>query len=136
MATIKTPLERHLYVADLDDGPKRAPVALTAGDGWDNVTMTTDTKRFLLGYSDPAQPPQISLHDDTGRRLDWLVENRIDANHPYAPYLDRHVLPEFGTIPPPTARRSITSCTSPRTSSRASAIPPCCWCTAARPCRR
>ena len=99
MATIKTPLERHLYVADLDDGPKRAPVALTAGDGWDNVTMTTDTKRFLLGYSDPAQPPQISLHDNTGRRLDWLVENRIDANHPYAPYLDRHVLPEFGTIP-------------------------------------
>ena len=98
MATIKTPLERHLYVADLDAGPKRAPVALTFGDGWDSVTMSTDTKRFLLGYSDPSQPPQVSLHDDSGRRLDWLVENRLDSSHPYAPYLDRHVPPEFGTI--------------------------------------
>jgi len=34
-----------------------------------------------------------------GKRLAWLVENRLDAGHPYAPYLDRHVLPEFGTLP-------------------------------------
>jgi dipeptidyl-peptidase-4 len=99
MATKKSPLERQLYVVDLDDGPKREPVALTAGDGWNNVTMSGDTRHFLLGYSDPAQPPQVSLHDSAGRRIAWLVENRIDANHPYAPYLDRHVLPEFGTIP-------------------------------------
>ena len=99
MATKKTPLERHLYVADLDDGPKREPEALTSGDGWNNVTMSGDAKRFLLGYNDPAQPPQVSLHDASGERLAWLVENRIDASHPYAPYLDRHVLPEFGTLP-------------------------------------
>jgi dipeptidyl-peptidase-4 len=99
MATKKTPLERQLYVADLDDGPQREPVALTTGDGWNNVTMSDDARRFLLGYNDPAQPPQVSLHDASGKRLAWLVENRIDAGHPYAPYLDRHVLPEFGTIP-------------------------------------
>ena len=99
MATRKTPLERHLYVADLDDGPKREPVQLTAGDGWNNVTMSGDTKRFLTGFSAPDQPPQISLHDVSGERLAWLVENRLDADHPYAPYLDRHVLPEYGTIP-------------------------------------
>jgi dipeptidyl-peptidase 4 len=98
MATIKTPLERHLYVADLDDATKREPEPLTQGDGWDNVTMSSDARRFLLGYSDPAQPPQVSLHDASGKRLAWLVENRLDANHPYAPYLDRHVLPEYGTI--------------------------------------
>ena len=99
MATLKTPLERQLYVADLADGTKRAPVALTAGDGWHNVTMSADARRFLDGYSDPAQPPQVSLHDISGERLAWLVENRLDANHPYAPYLDRHVLPEYGTMP-------------------------------------
>ena len=99
MATLKTPLERQLYVADLADGTKRAPVALTSGDGWHNVTMSADARRFLDGYSDPAQPPQVSLHDISGERLAWLVENRLDANHPYAPYLDRHVLPEYGTIP-------------------------------------
>ncbi len=99
MGTLKTPLERQLYVADLDHGVKRAPVALTSQDGWNSVTMSADARRFLLGYSDPAQPPQVSLHDVTGKRLAWLIENRLDADHPYAPYLDRHVLPEFGTIP-------------------------------------
>jgi len=99
MATLKTPLERQLYVAGLDDGTKREPVAITTRDGWNNVTMSRDARHFLLGYSDPAQPPQISLHDAAGKRLAWLVENRLDAGHPYAPYLDRHVLPEFGTIP-------------------------------------
>ncbi len=99
MATLKSPIERQLYVAELDAGPARPPVALTNGDGWNNVTMTRDGRRFLRGYSDPAQPPQVSLHDATGKRLAWLVENTLDAAHPYAPYLDRHVAPEFGTLP-------------------------------------
>ncbi|MGH8196793.1 MAG: DPP IV N-terminal domain-containing protein [Steroidobacteraceae bacterium] len=99
MANRKTPLERHLYVADLDAGPGREPLALTAQDGWHAVTMSRDARRFLLTYSDPAQPPRISLHDSTGKRLAWLEENRLDADHPYAPYLDRHVQPEFGTLP-------------------------------------
>ncbi len=99
MATLKSPLERQLYVADLDDGPESPPVALTSGDGWNNVTMTRDTRRFLLGYSDPEQAPRVSLHDARGKRLAWLVENRMDGTHPYAPYLDRHVLPEYGTLP-------------------------------------
>jgi dipeptidyl-peptidase-4 len=99
MATLKSPLERQLYVADLDAGPESPPVALTTDDGWNNVTMTRDARRFLLGYSDPAQPPQVSLHDAGGKRLAWLVENRMDGTHPYAPYRDRHVLPEYGTLP-------------------------------------
>jgi dipeptidyl-peptidase-4 len=99
MSTLKTPLERQLYVTDLDVATARAPVALTSADGWHNVTMARDARRFLLGYSDPARPPQVSLHDATGKRLAWLVENPLDADHPYAPYLDRHVLPEFGTLP-------------------------------------
>ncbi len=99
MANRKTPLERHLYVTDLDAGPGREPVALTTQEGWHSVTMTRDTRRFLLGYSDPMQPPQVSLHEAGGKRLAWLVENRLDASHPYAPFLDRHVNPEYGSLP-------------------------------------
>ncbi len=99
MSSLKTPLERQLYVTDLDVAGDRAPVALTSQDGWHNVTMSRDARRFLMGYSDPARPPQVSLHDAKGRRLAWLVENPLDAGHPYAPYRDRHVLPEFGTLP-------------------------------------
>jgi dipeptidyl-peptidase-4 len=99
MATIKTPLERQLYVTSLDSGRPHEPRPLTSQDGWNNVTMSQDAERFLLNYSDPMQPPQLSLHDSAGRRLAWLVENRLDAQHPYAPFLDRHVAPEFGTLP-------------------------------------
>ena len=99
MATRKTPLERQLYVADLDGSTPRGPHVLTSGHGWNAVTMSADARRYVLAYSDPAQPPQVSLYDAAGRRLAWLAENRVDADHPYAPYLDRHVPPEFGTIP-------------------------------------
>ena len=99
MATLKTPLERQFYAADLDAGSKRAPVALTSSDGWHDVTMSEDARRYLLGYSDPLQPPQLSLHDAAGARLAWLIENRLDDSHPYAPYRDRHVTPEFGALP-------------------------------------
>jgi dipeptidyl-peptidase 4 len=99
MATLKTPLERQLYVTSLDAGGARAPALLTSQDGWHNITMSQDAKRYLQVYSDPAQPPQLSLHDATGRRLAWLIENKLDEHHPYAPYRDRHVTPEFGTLP-------------------------------------
>jgi dipeptidyl-peptidase-4 len=98
MATRKSPLERQLYAASLGAGSARAPRQLTSQDGWHNVTMSQDARRFLQGYSDPNQPPQLSLHDAAGKRLDWLVENRLDDQHPYAPYRDRHVTPEFGTL--------------------------------------
>lgn len=98
MATIKTPLERQLYFASLDAGAARAPVALTSQDGWHGITMSHDSRRYLQNYSDPEQPPQLSLHDASGRRLAWLIENRLDDRHPYAPYRDRHVTPEFGTL--------------------------------------
>jgi dipeptidyl-peptidase-4 len=99
MANRKTPVERQLYVAGLDGADAHEPALLTSGDGWSTVTMSTDARRFVRTYSDPSQPPQVSLHDAEGRRLAWLVENRLDRDHPYAPYLDRHVLPSFGTIP-------------------------------------
>ncbi|TAK54141.1 MAG: S9 family peptidase [Gammaproteobacteria bacterium] len=99
MATLKSPLERQLYVADLDAGASGAPRALTANAGWHSVTMSQDARRFLLHYSDPLQPPQLSLHDAAGKRLAWLIENRLDDRHPYAPYRDHYSVPEFGTLP-------------------------------------
>jgi dipeptidyl-peptidase-4 len=99
MATKKSPLERQLYAAGLDDGAAREPVAITTGDGWHNVTMSRDARRMIVGFSSPSQPPQVSLHDASGRRIAWLVENRLDASHPYAPFLDRHSTPEYGTLP-------------------------------------
>jgi dipeptidyl-peptidase-4 len=99
MATKKTPLERQLYAATLDGGAVSEPLAITTGDGWYNVTLSRDARRMIVGFSSPSQPPQVSLHETNGRRIAWLVENRLDASHPYAPYLDRHSTPGYGTLP-------------------------------------
>ncbi|MGQ0383567.1 MAG: S9 family peptidase [Gammaproteobacteria bacterium] len=99
MATKRSPIERQLYAADLDAGAAKEPAAITAAEGWHDVAMSPDARRMIMTYSAPRQPPQFSLHDADGRRLAWLVENALDASHPYAPYLERHTFPEYGTLP-------------------------------------
>jgi dipeptidyl-peptidase-4 len=95
----RSSIERHLYVAALDTKTPSAPKRITMdGDGWNDVSMSQDAQRFLRAYSDPGQPTRWSLHDASGKRLAWLVENRLDSTHPYAPYLPKHVLPEFGQL--------------------------------------
>ena len=98
-ASERSALERHLYVARLDTATPSQPRRLTVdGNGWNRVWMSQDAKSYLRSYSDPDQPTRWSLHDVSGRRLAWLVENRLDPGHPYAPYLDRHVTPQYGQL--------------------------------------
>ena len=95
MATEKSPLERHLYYVSLQGG---APRRVTQADGWHEVSLAPDLRGFVQTRSEPARPPQVSLHDLSGRRIAWLAENRLDESHPYQPYRDTLEAPEFGTL--------------------------------------
>lgn len=55
-------------------------------------------RTLLITRSSPGQPPQTFIADGTGKRLAWVEENKLDASHPYAPYLASHRAPQFGTI--------------------------------------
>ncbi|MBK8199457.1 MAG: S9 family peptidase [Acidobacteria bacterium] len=122
-----TPLERHLYVERLSwtndevekRGAKRLPDTncidltprsaratpecftperiTTAGSSW-TVTVSPDGQSFVGTSSSPTQPPQTGLYRIDGSLIAWIEENKLDANHPYAPYLDQHTTPEFGTL--------------------------------------
>ena len=63
-----------------------------------DASMDKHGKTLLVTRSSPSQPPQVYLADQAGNRLTWVEENKLDANHPYAPYLASHRLPTFGTI--------------------------------------
>jgi dipeptidyl-peptidase-4 len=63
-----------------------------------NASMDKKGKTLLVGRSSPTQPPQVYLADQSGKLLTWVEENKLDANHPYAPYLASHRVPTFGTI--------------------------------------
>jgi dipeptidyl-peptidase-4 len=96
MASADTPIERQLYAVSYrtDDKPK----AITSGHGWWTAVMPKSASVFVGYYSDPATPPQTALYDTTGKRLQWIEENALGPNHPFAPYAARYPKPEFGTL--------------------------------------
>lgn len=88
--------EQHLYWVSLDR--PGTPVRVTEA-GWHNdADMDEAATRALVFRSNPNQPSQVYLADAAGRRLAWIEENRLDSSHPYAPFLDSHVAPQFGTL--------------------------------------
>jgi dipeptidyl-peptidase-4 len=90
-----TPLERHLYRVSLDGGDVER--ITEPGKSW-SVTMAPDAASYVATSSNVTTPPQTGLYDASGGLITWIEENALDADHPYAPYLDAHAAPEFGTI--------------------------------------
>ena len=92
----ETPLEQQVYSASLDG---KGEVRLLSEKGWWNAgVMDGSGSRMLLSRSSSDQPMQIYLADREGKRLRWLSENRVEGDHPYAPYKAAHVPTQFGTI--------------------------------------
>ena len=71
---------------------------LTKRAGWHEISMNAAATVFVDTYSSRQQPAQVSLHEAGGKQLTWLLENRLDQDHPYAIYLDRHQPTEFGVL--------------------------------------
>ncbi|HEY1604629.1 MAG TPA: alpha/beta fold hydrolase [Allosphingosinicella sp.] len=97
--TEETVLEEQLYWVDYDKPSK--PVRVTESGWWNGAVMDKAATHTLVTRSNPTQPNQTYLADADGHRLAWIEENRLDASHPYAPYLYSHVAPVFGTIKGP-----------------------------------
>ncbi|HKL51796.1 MAG TPA: S9 family peptidase [Wenzhouxiangellaceae bacterium] len=97
-AGIDTPAERHLYRQSLATATPEAVQRVSRRDGWHEITFAASGRTYLDTFSSTAQPPQLSLHSADGERLAWLVENRVDAGHPYAPFMPGHRPTEFGVI--------------------------------------
>ena len=90
-----TPLERHLYSIPIDGGD---PVRITAlGKSW-AISMAPDGQSFVGTSSNPMQPPQTGLYAADGTLITWIEQNKLDENHPYAPFLEDHTVPEYGTL--------------------------------------
>jgi dipeptidyl-peptidase-4 len=90
-------LAKQVYAFDLRD-PSRIerltdPAFTNGGD------MDKAGKALVISRSADGQPPQSYLADADGTRLAWIEENRLDAAHPYAPFLASHRIPTYGTVP-------------------------------------
>jgi dipeptidyl-peptidase-4 len=95
-ASIDTPIEAQLHRVSYLKAD--APRALTSGHGWWSVTVAKSGSAFAGTYSDPMTPPRTALYDGEGKLIRWIEENKLDATHPYYPYLAGRRVPEFGTL--------------------------------------
>ena len=90
-------LARQVYAFDVDAPSRIARVTDLAFTN--SGSMDKQGKTLVISRSADAQPPQSYLADGDGERLAWIEENRLDGDHPYAPYLSSHRAATFGTIP-------------------------------------
>jgi dipeptidyl-peptidase-4 len=97
-ATEKSPTERQLYTVSLDTHDPRTIERISQEDGVHNITMSADAGFYVDNFTSSAQPPQVTLHSADGKVLAPLLENRLDAQHPDAPYLADNSVPEIGTL--------------------------------------
>lgn len=103
-------LERNLYTVNFDGQNLRQISGKsfvsdreksTWGHGWNSAKFSKNCAAYIGGFSNKKTPPQTRAFDNTGKALTWLNENKLDATHPYYPYLDAHIDPQFGQIPAP-----------------------------------
>jgi len=91
----ETPLHRQIFKTALDGSGTEQ---ISAGSGRHSASFDEACGNYIGTFSDPQTPPQVRAFRADGSPLAWLNENRLDAGHPYGPYLDNHVVPEFGQI--------------------------------------
>jgi dipeptidyl-peptidase-4 len=97
-ATAKCPTERQFYRTSLDTNDPQKIDRISQDDGLHAITMSLDASLYVDNFTSSIQPPQISLHAADGKLLARLLENRLDAHHPDAPYLADNSVPEIGTL--------------------------------------
>jgi dipeptidyl-peptidase 4 len=94
-------VDRQIYSARLDGQDAANPQRISRGDGWHAAQFAKDSPRVALyvdTFSDPLTPPQVSINSPDGKRVAWIEANTLDSSHPYWPFRNHHVAPEYGHI--------------------------------------
>jgi len=92
------PLQQQVYASRLDGRDADAPRRISAGTGWHEAVFGENAAAYIDTYSDPATPPQVALRKPDGSLIAWIEANALKEGHPYWPYRESRVEPEFGTI--------------------------------------
>lgn len=71
---------------------------ITTEAGQHSAIFNRDCSRYIGTFTGLKTPSQTRAFLADGTPLAWLNENPLNAAHPYAPYLENHIVPEFGQI--------------------------------------
>jgi dipeptidyl-peptidase-4 len=92
------PLQQQIYAVRLDGTDAASPRRISAGEGWHEAEFGEGAQAYVDTYSDPATPPQVSLRKPDGALIAWIEPNALKEGHPYWPYRESLIAPEFGSL--------------------------------------
>ncbi|WP_114241895.1 S9 family peptidase [Dyella sp. C9] len=90
--------ERQVYALKIDGSNAKAPVRISQGAGTHMAEFAPDGSFYVDTFSSIDTPPQVSVHKPDGSFLTWIEPNKLDDKHPFWPYRDSLIKPEFGTL--------------------------------------
>ncbi|WP_243048445.1 DPP IV N-terminal domain-containing protein [Dyella sp. RRB7] len=90
--------ERQVYALKLDGSTATAPVRISQGAGTHMAEFAPNAAFYLDNFSSVDTPPQVSVHKPDGALASWIEPNKLDEKHPFWPYRDSLIKPEFGTL--------------------------------------
>jgi dipeptidyl-peptidase-4 len=96
----ESPLSNHIFKVTQgeEEGGPQELTQITSGPGIHAARFNRDCTRYLGSYSDDQTPTNLRAYEADGSPLAWLNENKLDETHPYAPFLDAHINPDYGQI--------------------------------------
>jgi len=95
---LESATEQHLFEVPLTGTGQPRP--LTGEPGWHELTVSRDGRRVLDRFSALDIPARLDLLEVNGApaRSSVLIEERIDAGHPYRAFLPAHRTPQLGIL--------------------------------------
>jgi dipeptidyl-peptidase-4 len=89
-------LEQQLYSVDI--ARPGVETRITDAGWWTGASMDDAASRIIVSRSSQTQPPQSYLADTSGKRIGWILENRVEKGHPYFPFLASHRPAQYGAF--------------------------------------
>lgn len=94
-ARADTPTEQHLYAVSLEGGEI---AKISQRSGTHQLEFSEDASVYVDKFSTINTPWQVSLHRASGKRIAWLSENALDADHALKAYQDQWVKPTIDSF--------------------------------------
>ncbi|MGB9990996.1 S9 family peptidase [Massilia sp. SM-13] len=91
-------IDKQVYALNIDGSNADKPKRITDKDGWHEASFSRNGELFVDTWSDPANPPQVSIRRPDGAMVTWLERNEVNESHPYYKYKSDHLPTEYGTM--------------------------------------
>jgi dipeptidyl-peptidase-4 len=90
--------DKQVYALALNGSTADKPKRVTQADGWHEASFSRNGEVFVDTWSDPANPPQVSIRRPDGSLVEWVEKNEVNASHPYYKYKSDLLPTEFGSM--------------------------------------